>query len=61
MVFDSEIIACFKTINELTEWLDELAGPLDNTRRADPLPTVLLEPDDLPRRSLWNVISGGRK
>jgi len=61
VVFDNEIIACFETMNQLTGWLDQRLESLDNVRREEPLPAVLLEPDDLPRRSLWSLIQGGRK
>jgi hypothetical protein len=60
VVFDREIIACFETMEQLTKWLDECFGPLDNAKRADPLPSVLLEQAEQPRKSIWSVIRGGR-
>jgi hypothetical protein len=61
VVYDREIIACFRTMDQLTQWLDEVCGPLDNERTPDPLPMAMLEQAEVPRRSLWNVISGAKK
>lgn len=60
IVFDGELVACFGTIGEATQWMDRVLGPADGPRRDDPLPAVLLDEIEKPKLSMWSLIRGGK-
>lgn len=59
---DGHIVAAFTSIRDLTRWLDDTLGPLEApTHTSEPLPQVFDDDVTTPRRrSLWQVIAGGR-